>query len=293
MVAALSTPLLLAALAAAIGLGLGVAWALRVRRHPAPTEDDLEKIKAWISRLRASEADLITAGQALGKARRYLGNPERADAQIGELRSILVESWLARLDLEGRLRVAGIRRRVPPPPPPAALRGPITAERAAELVSRLSEWMDLHQALAQRADEQARTLQRSEPSADPHARYVGAAVEQAAARRRGQVDHLQRLAARVQADGARCGEASLALAALLGQLPEAPGGELPAPPELAALSSLGLDERKDRDHLEDAPQLSALVQRGEAAAEGALGLARDAVALDEPPPPTPTAKPRS
>ncbi|MFM2244148.1 MAG: hypothetical protein RL071_222 [Pseudomonadota bacterium] len=293
MLAALSTPLLLAALAVAIGLGLGAAWALRARRRPAPAEDDLEKIKAWISRLRATEADLITAGQALGKARRYLASPERADPQISDLRGILVDSWLARLDLEGRLRVAGIRRRVPPPPPPAALRGPITAERAAELVSRLSEWMDLHQALAQRAEEQARTLLRSEPSADPHARYVGAAVEQAAARRRGQVDHLQRLAARVQADGARCGEASLALAGLLGQLPEAPGGELPAPPALAALSSLGLDERKDRDHLEDAGQLASLIQRGEAAAEAALALARDAVQLDEPPPPTPAPKPRT
>lgn len=284
MLAALPHPLLLAALAALLGGAIGLALLMRTRRHQANAVDELELIKSWISRLRATEVDLITAGQALGKARRYVDAPDRADVQIGELRAILVEAWLARQDLEGRLRIAGIRRRVPPPPPSAALRGPLTAERATALVGTLSEWMDLHQALAQRAEEQARTLLRSDPGADPHARYVGAAAEQAMSRRRGQVDHLQRLAARVQSDGEKCGEASLALAGVLGQLADAQGAELALPPALQALSSLGLDERKDRDHVEDAPQFSALLRRAEAAAEAALRTARDAVQLDEAPP---------
>lgn len=283
----LSHPLFLIGAAGLAGLLAAVFWYTR-RRPPVPvTDDELEKLRAWIARLRAMEADLITAGQALGKSRRYLGKPEKADPLITELRVILVEAWLQRLDLEGRLRVASVRRRLPPPPPASELRGSLDAARATLLVERLSEWMELHRALATRCEESARALLKVEPSGDAHARYVGAAVDQAAAHRRAQVESLHRLAARIQADGERCGAASLAVAALIPALAEGPKGGLPAPAALAELSSLGLDDSTDRDHVIDEPAFAASLRRGEASAEAALALARDAVQLDEPPPPTP------
>ncbi len=283
----LSHPLFLIGAAAVAGLLAAVFWYTR-RRPPAPvTDDELEKLRAWIARLRAMEVDLITAGQALGKARRYLDKPGKADALITDLRVILVEAWLQRLDLEGRLRLASVRRRLPPPPPPSELHGSLDVGRASVLIERLSEWMELHRSLANRCEESARALLKVEPSLDAHARYVGSAVEQATAHRRAQVDALHRLAARIQADGERCGAASLALAAMLPALAEAPKGGLPVPEALAELSSLGLDDSTDHDHVFDEPAFAANLRRGEASAEAALALARDAVQLDEPPPPTP------
>jgi hypothetical protein len=267
----------LAAFAALAG-GLVGALVWRRKRADSPTYiDPVSACKRQIGLMRDLEDELLAAGQSLGRARRYLTEADRADPLVAEVRARLSEVWLRRMDLEGRLRLASLRRRIPAPPTPAELRGALTAEHASHLVMRLSDHMEALQALSERAKESGKVLGGTNPGQDPHARWVGTTVELAQQIRRQQVEAIGRFSNRMVALAQQCGEVSLELSARIPNLPSDPKhpGARPDDHLLAGLSTLGLEERTEpeagpTDH-------DAVIERGEAASEAALRLAREAL----------------
>jgi hypothetical protein len=175
---------------------------LAVRRRPESQPerivvDEVGIIKARVQELIALEEDLIAAGQALGRVRRFLVDPEEASPVVDELRERLTDLWLRRFDYEGRLRIAALRRRLPDPPAIHVFKDTLSI---VELEARLVELQALSSAfrdVARRAEDSARMFRRLLPSEDKHARWVGDAVEVASEWRTAQTEEIQRFAARI------------------------------------------------------------------------------------------------
>ncbi len=197
-------------------LSAGVWWALG-RRAVAQVEvvpvevDEVALLKDRVQSLRELEEDLISAGQALGRVRRFLVDPEEAVPLVDELRDRLADIWLRRFDDEGRLRLAALRRRVPAPPAVEHIDDDMNAEVAEEQAIALRELAESFRDLARRAEDSARMFRRLNPAEDPHARWVGDAIEVAGEWRTAQTEEIQRFAARIAAHADRLDEAAVIL----------------------------------------------------------------------------------
>jgi len=193
--------------------GAVAALAIALRRKPevAPAlveVDEVVVLKERVQLLLTLEEDLIAAGQALGRVRRFLVDPDEAGPVVDELRERLTDLWLRRFDYEGRLRLAALRRRLPAPPAIASYDDHLTAdaleERSVELQALSNQFRDV----ARRAEDSARMFRRLAPAEDDHARWVGDAVEVAREWRLAQTEEIQRFAARVNARADRVEELS-------------------------------------------------------------------------------------
>lgn len=186
-------------LAAGAGV-MAVVAARRSRVEEAPAIEQVDEVTLLKERVqlhRSLEENLVAAGQALGRVRRFMVDPEEAGPAVDELRERLTDLWLRRFDYEGRLRMAALRRRVPIPPTMEQLASPLDAAAAADLVELLGEVSDEFRDLAVRAEDSARMLRRLPPEEDPHARWVGEAVEVAKEWRLAQTEDIQRFAGRL------------------------------------------------------------------------------------------------
>mgnify|MGYP007044685997 CR=1 FL=1 len=193
--------------------GAVAALAIALRRKPevAPAlveVDEVVVLKERVQLLLTLEEDLIAAGQALGRVRRFLVDPDEAGPVVDELRERLTDLWLRRFDYEGRLRLAALRRRLPAPPAIESYDDHLTAdaleERSVELQALSNQFRDV----ARRAEDSARMFRRLAPAEDDHARWVGDAVEVAREWRLAQTEEIQRFAARVNARADRVEELS-------------------------------------------------------------------------------------
>ena len=241
--------------------------------------DEVAELKARVQEHLALEEDLIAAGQALGRVRRFLVDPDEAGPVVDDLRERLADLWLRRFDYEGRLRLSVLRRRVPAPPPIESFDDDLDLEAAEERAVELRELAEAFRDLARRADDSARRFRRLSPAEDAHARWVGDAVEVAQEWRLAQTEEILRFAVRIGAEADRLEE----LAAQLGEasataLVEAGGGtpreevrvSVPGLRErVLAVSRVGLAESKQRE-LDPTPEAAEASQRAVAVARAAV-----------------------
>jgi len=190
---------------------VAVALAIVVRRRPEslPERVDVNEvaiIKVRVQELIALEEELIAAGQALGRVRRFLVDPEEASPVVDELRERLTDLWLRRFDYEGRLRIAALRRRLPEPPAVDVLNDTLSVEEFDARIVELQALSSAFREVARRAEDSARMFRRLLPSEDKHARWVGDAVEVASEWRIAQTEEIQRFAARIERFADRVGE---------------------------------------------------------------------------------------
>jgi hypothetical protein len=250
-------------------LGLLVAALTRLRGRPraAPAlveMDEVGRLKELVEQLTELEEELVVSGQALGRVRRFLPDPGEADAATAQVRGVLAEVWLRRHDLQGRLRLAALRRRVPAPPGADALVGPAPGLRAQ--LEGLAAELRL---LSGRADDSARMLRQIAPADDPHARWVADAVDAATVWRASQVEDVLRFAGRMLQAADRVDDCAAALDA---------DGAL-EPERVHALLRLALEDRGARE-LDDRggteADLERVLARAREAARAARELARRA-----------------
>lgn len=230
-----------------LSLGAGVSAWLVLRRGSGPALppieeiDDVGLLKERLQLYRAMEEDLIAAGQALGRVRRFLVDPEEAGPVVDELRERLTDLWLRRFDYEGRLRMAAIRRRIPRPLSIQMLEDQLSADSAESLVLTLQDHSDHFREVANRAEDSARMFRRLAPAEDAHARWVGEAVEVAQEWRLTQTEEIQRLAARLNAHADRLEELSVQVGESLADALQADLGGLH--PSAVTIDVSGLRER--------------------------------------------------
>jgi hypothetical protein len=215
--------------------------------------DEVSQLKEQVQVHLQLEEDLIAAGQALGRVRRFMVDPEEAGPLVDELRERLADLWLRRFDLEGRLRLASLRRRLPSPPPVNALRDELTIDQIEEQSSVIEELSTRFREIAERAEDSARMFRRMAPGEDAHARWVSDSVEVAAEWRQAQGEEILRFAARIAAQSERLLELaeSLSSASADALIHAGPGLEtselvvrIPGlRSRMIALARVGLDER--------------------------------------------------
>ncbi len=276
--------LALAVLGGLVAVGLVVALGAMARRPRGQVTvelDEVGRLKERVDQLDELEQELVAAGQSLGRVRRYLDAQGPADTTTAELKEALAGVWLRRHDVQGRLRLAALRRRVPVPPEAARLRNPTDLEGAADVAATLAELAASYRLLAARAEDSARMLRQTAPADDPNARWVGEAVEAAATWRTTQVEDILRFAGRMGLHASRLEEAGVAVESTIAALarPEA----APVPPldseKAHGLARLGLDDKMERELGDDGrldQDLDAAIARGRAAVAAARELARSA-----------------
>ncbi len=252
---------IIAGIIAVVGAGIAAVFATR---RPQPTAmpaivevHDVVVLKERVQLHLELEEDLIAAGQALGRVRRFLVDPEDATPVVDELRDRLTDLWLRRFDYEGRLRLAALRRRIPPPPAIEKFTDTLSAEGVEERSVEILELANRFRDIARRAEDSARMFRRLAPGEDAHARWVGDAVEVAREWRQAQTEEIQRFAARLAAQGDRLEELSAQMGeALAESLLADPGQqdrtevtvEIPGLAErIRGVARVGLAEAKERD----------------------------------------------
>jgi len=176
---------------------------------PLEDIDDVGLLKERLQVHRSLEEDLVAAGHALGRVRRFLVDPDEAGPVVDELRERLTDLWLRRFDYEGRLRMAVIRRRIPVPPSMQLLEDRLSADSAEALVATIQDLADHFREVARRAEDSARMFRRLSPAEDTHARWVGEAVEVAQEWRLTQTEEIQRLSGRLNLHADRLEELSV------------------------------------------------------------------------------------
>lgn len=242
--------------------GAVAAIALASRRpteaEPAIVElDEVAIIKSRMQVLLALEEDLIAAGQALGRVRRFLVDPEEAGPVVDELRECLSDLWLRRFDYEGCLRLATLRRRLPDPPALGSVVEEMSALDLEERMVMLQELADGFREVARRADDSARMFRRLLPGEDAHARWVGDAVDVAREWRLAQTEEILRFSGRVNSLADHLQELTdhleeLRSEALLSAEPGLGRDEVMVPTaglqeRLLGLVRVGLEEKKMRE----------------------------------------------
>jgi hypothetical protein len=275
--------LVLAVLGGLVAVGLVVAVGSALRRPHAQVEvevDEVGRLKERVDQLDELEQQLVSAGQSLGRVRRFLEAQGPADEATAELKDALAGIWLRRHDLQGRLRLAALRRRIPLPPEGQSLRQPTDLDGASALAVTLAEGATSYRLLAARAEDSARMLRQTAPADDANARWVGDAVEAAVAWRTAQVEDILRFAGRMGLYADRLEEAGVAVESTIAALgaPDA----APLPPMDAerahGLIRLGLEDKRAKE-LENGrleTDLDEAIERARAAAEVARELARTA-----------------
>ena len=253
--------ILIAGAALVIG-AVGAAVVVARRRSPValpPVEehDDVGLLKDRLQLHRELEEDLIAAGQALGRVRRFLIDPDEAGPMVDELRERLTDLWLRRFDYEGRLRMAVLRRRVPEPLSAMDLQEPMNVESAEGLAMQLEELSRRFREVAERGDDSARMLRRLSPAEDAHARWVGDAVEVAQEWRMSQTEEIQRFAGKLNLHADRVDELASQVGDALNDVlqntdfdrsPDEIVVELPGIRErIGWLSRVGLAESRERE----------------------------------------------
>ncbi|HCH64695.1 MAG: hypothetical protein CL927_00805 [Deltaproteobacteria bacterium] len=250
----------------------GVMAIVAARRSGTPEAsavveiDEVTLLKERVQLHRALEEDLVAAGQALGRVRRFMIDPDEAGPLVDELRERLTDLWLRRFDYEGRLRMAALRRRVPMPPAMEQFGLPLDSAAADHLVGLLDELARDFRELAVRAEDSARMLRRLPPEEDPHARWVGDAVEVAQEWRLAQTEEIQRFAGKVHLQADQLDEFAIQIhEAMQSALAENAAGlpptlvevELPGMLErLRWLSRVGLAEAREREIVPESEQES-------------------------------------
>jgi len=267
------------------GVGIAVALALRGRRDGGPLKaiaelDEVSLLKERVQAHLELEEDLIAAGQALGRVRRFLVDPDEAGPLVEELRERLADLWLRRFDLEGRLRLAALRRRLPSPPALETFQDELTVDTIEEQAAVLQDLATRFHEVAERAEDSARMFRRLAPAEDAHARWVSDSVEVAAEWRQAQTEEILRFAARVDSQSDRLLELAekLGEAAAAALMDAGPGIDTAALPvripglrsRVVALARVGLNERRTRE-LDASPE-------AEREATAALDQARAVVA---------------
>jgi len=268
-----------------LGAGIALALALRGQRASAALKaiaepDEVSLLKERVQAHLELEEDLIAAGQALGRVRRFLVDPEEAGPLVDELRDRLADLWLRRFDLDGRLRLAALRRRLPAPPPVKMFHDELTVDKIEEQAALLRDLATRFREVAERADDSARMFRRLAPGEDAHARWVSDSVEVATEWRQAQTEEILRFAARVNSQSDRLQELaeSLSDAAATALMNAGPGHDpthigvhIPGlRSRVAGLARVGLNERQARE-LDGSPE-------SELEAVTALNHARNVVA---------------
>ena len=267
----------------AIGAAIGVVAVIRMTLRERPTGplraiaelDEVSQLKEQVQIHLQLEEDLIAAGQALGRVRRFMIDPDEAGPLVDELRERLADLWLRRFDLEGRLRLAALRRRLPPPPAIEALRDELTVDQIEVHSSAIEDLSTRFREIAERAEDSARMFRRMAPAEDAHARWVADSVEVAAEWRQAQGEEILRFAARIATQSERLLELAESLSAASAEalIHAGPGRD---PTELLvripglrsriiAIARVGLDER-NASELDATPEAHASAQN--ALAEG-------------------------
>lgn len=256
----------------------------RGRRSLAMVEvDEVGRLKELADQLAEVEQELVAAGQSLGRVRRFLSEQGPADEITADLKDALAGVWLRRHDVQGRLRLAALRRRVPVPPEGHRLVTPTDVHGASDVATELVELATAYRLLASRAEDSARMLRQMLPADDVNARWVGDAVEAAEAWRAAQVEDILRFAGRMGLLATRLEEAGVVVEGVLTALGADDGLEedlAPLDSERAhGLIRLGLEDRRARELTEDGrveADLEEAMERGRKLVSDARELARRA-----------------
>lgn len=257
------SPLWIIAAIAVLG-SAAAAWWLR-REEPAPTqveveEDEVGILKDRVEQHRELERDLVSAGQALGRVRKFLPDPQDGGVVVDALRERLSDIWLRRLDFEGRLRLAALRRRIPAPPAVAPFeQGSLSMDEANAVLEALHELAQGHRDVVERAEDSARIFRRLNPADDEHARWVGEAVTVATEWRGVQAEEILRLSARLAGHADRIDEVAVLVEEALQRATHESADTVSLTglaERIRALARLGLDERQASE-LDQSPDAKA------------------------------------